>query len=490
LEAREAFNTGELTACLRLTDRSVSMPDRVYRIRALIRLSRYREALAVVGGTRGAKPEDEALLRALESTCHSFLGMTDLAYRALARIRIEPQGEEARFEVAYARMLVGWVEGTPDAMQDALQAVDVRSSPHLYGRWLYACSWVPALRGEYQEQMRLLERAIRHIAAAPEAYNVTLLASATRSLVHLVREIASPSTFDFVVRVAETLPWTEDLEGERFLTFRGLAWAYALRGSHEKALQYAYFARDIAPSVRWVAACYADQAYLARMAGENASGDALLRHAVACARETDWSSPGEERVAILNLIELTADRDLPAASRLMDIYDAIPMTLAPALALGRDRRLHAMEEYARGCILAASGHRPAALQLLASAYTFYRSIDYAWRAAAVALRLHEVSGEATWLRLASEVVAEFSESSVARDIRRRAGLVEDPRIAALTPAQNRVYALICEGLSDKEIASHLRISPETVKNHAARIRLAFGVRSRAALIAAARQQAV
>ncbi|MGB6413939.1 MAG: helix-turn-helix transcriptional regulator [Candidatus Cybelea sp.] len=490
MEPREAYNTGELTACLRLTDRSVGMSERVYRIRALIRLSRYREALTVVGATRGAKLEHEALLRALESTCHSFLGATDQARRALDRIRAEPQGEEARFEVAYARMLLGWVEGTPDAMEAALHAVDVSSSPHLYGRWLYASSWVPALRGEYHEQMRLLELSIRHIAQTPEAYDVTLLASATRSLVHLVREIAAPSTFDFAVRITETLPWTEDLEGERFLTFRGLAWAYALRGSHEKALQYAYFARDIAPSVRWVAACYADQAYLARMAGENASADALLRHAVACARETDWSSPGEERVAILNLIELAADRDLPAASRLMDIYDAIPMMLSPALALGRDRRLHAMEEYARGCILAASGHRAAALQLLASAYTFYRSIDYAWRAAAVALRLHEVSGEHTWLRLASEVVAAFSESSVARDIRLRAGLVGDPRVAALTPAQHRVYALICEGLSDKEIAQNLRISPETVKNHAARIRLTFGVRSRAALIAAVRQQAV
>lgn len=490
MEPREAYNTGELTACLRLTDRSVGMSERVYRIRALIRLSRYREALTVIGGTRGAKLEQEALLRALESTCHSFLGSTDQARRALARIGAEPQGEEPRFEVAYARMLLAWVEGTPDAMQQALQAVDVSSSPHLYGRWLYASSWAPALRGEYQEQMRLLELSIRHIAQTPEAYDVTLLASATRSLVHLVREIAAPSTFDFAVRITETLPWTEDLEGERFLTFRGLAWAYALRGSHEKALQYAYFARDIAPSVRWVAACYADQAYLARMAGENASADALLRHAIACARETDWSSPGEERVAILNLIELAADRDLPAASRLMEIYDAIPMMLAPALALGRDRRLRAMEDYARGCILAASGHRAAALQLLASAYTFYRSIDYTWRAAAVALRLHEVSGEHTWLRLASEVVAVFSESSVARDIRRRAGLVGDPRVAALTPAQHRVYALICEGLSDKEIAQNLRISPETVKNHAARIRLTFGVRSRAALIAAVRQQAV
>jgi DNA-binding NarL/FixJ family response regulator len=226
------------------------------------------------------------------------------------------------------------------------------------------------------------------------------------------------------------------------------------------------------------------------MAGENSSGDALLRHAVACAQETDWTSPGEERVAILNLIELTADRDLPAAARLLDIYDAIPITLSPRLALARDERMRAMEGYARGCILAASGERNAAIELLASAYSLYCSIGYAWRAAAAALRLHAVSEEVTWLRLAGEAVAEFSESSVARDIRARAAGSGDERVASLTPAQRRVFALICDGLSDKQIAHSLGISPETVKNHAARVRASFGVHSRSALIAATRQKAV
>jgi DNA-binding CsgD family transcriptional regulator len=449
-----------------------------------MRLARYRDALAAIAAVRAAKPEEEALLRALESSCHSLQGSVSMARRALMSIRPQTYSRDTVFEIAYARMLLAWVEGVPDAMYDALHQVDVTHSPHLYGQWLYARSWIAALRGDYREQLRLLEQAIAHIVETPAAYDVTLLANATRSLVHLVREIAAPRTFEFAVDVADSLPWTLDLEGERFLTFRGLAWAYALRGSHDKALQYAYFARDIAPSVRWVTACYADQAYLARMANENASGDALLRHAVACAEETDWTSPGEERVAILNLIELTADRDLPAACRLMDIYDAIPVTLSPRLALARDQRLRAMEEYARGCIFAASGDCTAAVELLASAYSVYCSINYAWRAAAAALRLHAVTNEVTWLRLAGEAVADFAESSVARDIRTRAVGAEDPRLAAMTPAQRRVFGLICKGLSDKQIAENLGISPETVKNHAARVRLAFGVHSRAALIAA------
>jgi DNA-binding CsgD family transcriptional regulator len=309
-------------------------------------------------------------------------------------------------------------------------------------------------------------------------------------MVHLVREIYAPNSFAFAVRMAETLPWNEELETERFLTFRGLAWAYALRGFHEKAFQYAYFARDIAPSASWVTASYCDQAYLARMAGEHRSADALLDHAVACAKETDWSSRGEERVSLLNLVELVADRDPATARAVLSIYEGIPVSIAPSLAFAHDVRLSAMEEHAKGITLAVSGDRAAAVENLASAYATFSSIGYAWRAAAAALRIHVTTGEDAWLRYASEAVEDFTQSSVAEQIRQRAAATTvDPRVAALTPAQRRVFALLSEGLSDKEIAQRLGISPETAKNHAARVRLAFGVRSRAALIATTRDLA-
>ncbi|HXO17998.1 MAG TPA: hypothetical protein VN909_07495, partial [Candidatus Dormibacteraeota bacterium] len=242
-----------------MTDHSTGLPERIVRVRALMRLSRYPEALKVIGEVEDSTPEQEAQLKALESSCHSQQGSITMARCALLGVRPEVHGPDTQFEIAYARTLLSWIEGDPDAMHRALHEVDVTDYPHLFGQWLYAKSWIAALRGEYWDQLRTLEQAIAHILETPAAYDVTLLASATRSLVHLVREIAAPGTFEFAVRVTESLPWTQDLEGERFLTFRGLAWAYALRGSHEKALQYAYFARDIAPSVRWVTACYADQ---------------------------------------------------------------------------------------------------------------------------------------------------------------------------------------------------------------------------------------
>lgn len=481
------YREGYFSACLTATANASSTDEKMLHVRALMRLARHREALDAIAQIDVTTPEEKAKLCALKATCHCYQGSIGPARRVLAGICPQLYSLEVQFELAYAQMLVAWMEGDPEAMQSALDAVDVSEATHIYGRWLYACSWVAALRGAYLEQLQLVRQAIEYFVNEPAAYEVSLLASATRSLVHLVREIVADDTFEFAVRTAESIRWTEDLETERFLTFRGLAWAHALRGSHEKALQYAYFARDIAPSVMWITACYADQAYLARMAGENRSADALLDHAIACAKETDWTSRGEERVALLNLAELVADRNPATARTILDIYDAIAVKIAPGLAFARDLRLRGMEDYVRGTVLAASGDEAGAVELLQHAYSTFSSVRYAWRAAATALRLHAITREHAWLMSASEAVADFPESSVANEIRKLAAVSDDPRFAALTPAQKRVFALLCEGLGDKQIAQILGISPETARNHGARVRAAFGVHSRAALIAAARR---
>jgi len=486
VRSRELFSRGELSASIRAAESSSLPSDRILHVYALERLGRYRDALAAIATIPNGGSDQQLLLRALAAECHLLLGEAGTARRLLKEVGEPAAGIKVRFELVYAAMLLAWVEGAPDAMDAVLATIDVREMPELQARWLFGASWAAALRSDYPKQLALLVEAIGQLQM-PGAYDVTLLATATRSLVHLVREVASPGAFEFAVAVTQSIPWTRDVERERFLTFRGLAWAYALRGSHETALRYAFAARDIAPSKMWVTACYADHAYLSRMAREDATSNALLRHAVGCAKEIDWTSSGEERVAILSLIELAADRDLDDARRLLEIYDDIPVVLAPQLALAHDRRLRAMEEYARGTVFAASGDRTSAVELLRSSYSTFTSIGYAWRAAAAALRLNAVTEETRWLRLAAAAVESFPESSVAAAIREKAVGLRDPRTASLTPAQRRVYELLCQGLGDKEIAAALRLSPETVKNHAARVRGAFGVRSRAALVAAARR---
>lgn len=54
----------------------------------------------------------------------------------------------------------------------------------------------------------------------------------------------------------------------------------------------------------------------------------------------------------------------------------------------------------------------------------------------------------------------------------------------VTPRQAQILRLVAAGLSDKEIASHLGVSPRTVQSHLDRLFLEHGLHKRAAAVAA------
>lgn len=54
----------------------------------------------------------------------------------------------------------------------------------------------------------------------------------------------------------------------------------------------------------------------------------------------------------------------------------------------------------------------------------------------------------------------------------------------VTPRQAQILGLVASGLSDKEIAEHLGVSPRTVQSHLDRLFLEHGLHKRAAAVAA------
>ena len=74
--------------------------------------------------------------------------------------------------------------------------------------------------------------------------------------------------------------------------------------------------------------------------------------------------------------------------------------------------------------------------------------------------------------------------SIAGSLFRRVGLLSDnlvePKAPALTPREQEIVRLIDEGLSNKQIAHQLFISPKTVGRHVEHIYEKLGVSSRAA----------
>lgn len=77
-----------------------------------------------------------------------------------------------------------------------------------------------------------------------------------------------------------------------------------------------------------------------------------------------------------------------------------------------------------------------------------------------------------------EVAAELLSYALARRDAAEVGL---QRWHALTPREQQVTALVCLGLTNREIAAQLHISPETVKSHVRNTLAKFDLSSRTEL---------
>lgn len=478
----DLFRAGRLRECIAALQNDTSPSSVARRIRAYIRLRQYRDALSLVCELPDDDDSDRALSCAFRIHCNSALGEWTAVRRDEQIVSTLRPSQEIRGELAYARASSAFQRGDAIGMEQAIMTAVPDVSVELQHGLLHMRAWAASLRRDYVKHARLLERVVAVVGNS----DVSLTANCAQALAHLAREIYTSGTYELVTDLVERIPWTPDLAEVRFLTMRALAWAHALRGSHRAAQRMMLEVRDLVPTQNWVAASYADQAYLARMARADVIADSLLQHAIEVARRTTWNGTTEERVALLNLIELAADADRPAAIELVALYRGIREPLSTTSALRHDSRLTAMEDYAIGAAL-ASNQDPEGEPRLRSAFGEFSSIRYAWRSAAAALRLHAITNEAAWLERANEAVRDFPESAVARDLRRRTAGSDDPRYAALTATQRRVFALLCRGCSDASIAKEMSISVNTAKNHVAAIRVRFGADSRAQVIAMARE---
>ena len=64
-------------------------------------------------------------------------------------------------------------------------------------------------------------------------------------------------------------------------------------------------------------------------------------------------------------------------------------------------------------------------------------------------------------------------------------ITQKGRLESITPREKEVLKLVCEGLSNKEIASRLSLSEQTVKSHLSNLFKKFDVKSRAHLMSIA-----
>lgn len=356
--------------------------------------------------------------------------------------------------------------------QSTLRAVQaLQLEGHLFG-----------LEGRYALQAASLRRALDQIDPADEDL-AREAAYATYTLALLARELFLPQALPLVERHLRACVWPAELNVQRFQSLKALGWSHALRGDYFNAFRYLKKSMAYAPSTAWQAIATIDRAYLARCLNEERWSRQELGEAEELADGVDWRmTRHEERVGLLLLAEMFASLDVGRAAQYMALFRDLGDLHTPILHYGRDDdRLQAQADYSAGVTQLALGNTKAGIKLLKQSFEVYDRIGYDWRAGRSALRLFESTGEAEYLQIAGEKLRNYPNSWLADELRKHAR--PKRALPALPRMQQLVFEELCRGLSTAEIAKNLGRSEYTIKNHIKLIFKAFGVKSRAALLA-------
>jgi hypothetical protein len=81
-----------------------------------------------------------------------------------------------------------------------------------------------------------------------------------------------------------------------------------------------------------------------------------------------------------------------------------------------DRRQRALECSAHAAVLASESQSGRAISLLLESLEIFTEVGYRWRAAAVALDLADLTGEARYIAIAEREAAKYPNSSLARRV--------------------------------------------------------------------------
>jgi DNA-binding CsgD family transcriptional regulator len=486
----DLYRAARYTECLRATEGDGSHEARLIRARIYLNMDMRDEVLSELDRIDVEQGDLAATVGALRCRASLRLRNWDFvdSWLASAASRYGELSAIGRAEVAMARGLAALHRGRVADAVAVYETIDADAAGPLYRAWqMHLIAGASSHEDDYRGCLQKLGELAEFMLETPAAFDVYLLARAAVGIANFTPNLFSPRGFEFAVDLEQRIPWTADLHLMRFIVRRALAWGYALYGSDREAHRTIFELADDSPPPHLRTLLYYDRAELARTTGSEDIAEAFLELAIEEACQSSWESDGEQRIGLLGLTVLAADRDEASARTLLEIYDAIKTPLWSGLALAHGSRLRAHEDHARGAYLSLWGDAKEAKFLLTRAHAAFTDFGYGWRAASIALRLHALTGDRAWLRQAEDAVAEFPDSAIAGEIRRRARGAADPRLASLSPAQRRVFEQICHGKSNKEIASALKISVNTARNHVAAVLVRFDAHSRAHLAAVARE---
>jgi DNA-binding CsgD family transcriptional regulator len=411
--------------------------------------------------TRDFESADERLRMALDTARNLDDGdlLTTVGYRGVRRYLLAENPSEARKYLDLTRL-------------------GRSATARVYAA--YAETLILPYEERVHEQAERLVELLRSLDPTKPDF-VEIQAWATHTLAALARELYIPTAIPEIERQLAGIPWAEDFAPNLFQAVRGLGWAKALQGDYFNSFRHLKRASEVAPTTAWkvVAAC--DRAFLARSFGEHRWSRVELDEAEQRAMQVDWHSTlAEERIGLLQLAELFGNLDSARSAMYLARYRELGEIRSP-LYHRHDARRDAYAGFSTGVVEIALGNKKRGLAELKEAQAVFERFGYDFRAARCLAEEYRATGKAALLPAIEEKLRNYQQSWLVKDIR---AAVSRPQ-SVLPPMQQRVFDELCQGKPTSEIARSLERSEWTISNHIKEIFKAFGVKSRAALLAKA-----
>lgn len=487
-----AWFAGDFTRCLDLCDavraRDVESISQIalLRARTLLRVGRPEEALRVVNdvfvahGTLDASLTAQMMLGTAEINLGDVAG--GVARLERARLAATRAHSTVRSEIALRLANGYYARRDLDRAQSMLAEVspdaDIISALALNYR-----AWIESARGDHDAATEYFIAAVERLDRC-RRQDRQMEANALEALSHLAAERFDVRAWAFIEERAERIDWTaQGLATSRFWITMSAALIHEAAGEARAALAAARRATELAPSPAYRALALCRRSAIARGTGESYSPADFVDEARALFDSVATDLHADETIAALAIAQESAHAgDFLTGGHYLDLHRSLRPT-ALVSALSADPRVAAYEDLVTATIADVRGDAETAQREYGAAFRAFRALGFTRRAVEAALRLAELSkADDLFAYVASATAALSPQYWVRRAMRRRERLYADPVARRLTASEREVLVLLCEGLTNEEIARARCGSCNTVKHIVTDLLKAFGVRNRQELI--------
>ena len=382
--------------------------------------------------------------------------------------------------LAYHQGRLKWLRRSFEPHCSELQVAFEHGDADLKVRTLLLRSFLHAGLQAYDEQISDLRAALKIANASPGVCDISFVALVIQALLRVAFETCHREGIIEGEAAHEKLPWTADIQVERFAATRTLAWDAFLQGHSARAQWLFKDSKEIAPTPAWKVMAHLDRAYVARMNLNEIWANEELLSAHKLARSVAWvETRGEERNVLMILAILFAETDMAQAQLYVSMYIGIGMENINPIFVSNDRRSYASEQYASGRVQQMLGNLELAQKSLENSYTIFAGCKHQYRAALCAWGLFEVTGDSQWHERALKHAEHFPKSPVYERIMDAAPAPDarDP-FAGMTSMQREIALALGHGMDIPDLADRFGRSAEAISKQVNAVYAALGVGTR------------